>query len=192
MGEVVDMRAFGRGYGTAGLGAGEAAATPDAGAPAPPQNATDVATDLEQALTYARTATNRLVNLPAPGAVDPTELKQLLATFADLENQIRTVVDRLQQGPTDATLRDASLVQQNAMGYVDAVETALQKAGVAAGAATPALASSGGKKVNWWLWGALGLGVGVAGFAIYKASTAGGEASGTRHRPKPRKVRGVE
>lgn len=183
MGEVVKGM-FGRGYGTSGVGQAEAPSQ----VVAPPTEQTAVRAtgspgvapavvlrDLEAMLADVRTAANRLINLPPPGVV-PVELKsQLLSQYAELEARVRAAGDKIASGAVfDQTVMDEVHALQQAAGqYIGTVENTLRSVGVVSGPARK------GQR-NWVLYGLLAVGLGIAGYAGYRAYKHTGPAASKR------------
>ena len=141
---------------------------PQAGAPAPQIT---VGQDVEQgvtlALQYARTATNRLVNIPPPGAIIQETRTALLEAYATIEEAARQIIDAMRSSQAGFDLaRETTKLQEDVQGYVQAVEEAIAPYANASGQP-----SAGGmlRKPNLMLLGALAAGIAVVGFATYRA-----------------------
>lgn len=184
MGEVIDMFGedgengpFGTSYNVQGLGAGSESEygdpeqppdAPQAGAPAP---AVTVAQDIEggvgMALQYARTATNRLVNIPPPGAIEAQQRKQLLETYASIEDAALDILSAARSSGAGIDLgRETTKLQEDVQSYVQTVEDTLEPY---TNGQPGAGAMASGPRINWLLWGGVAAALGVAGFAVYKA-----------------------
>lgn len=168
MGDVV-QGAFGSSYGSSGLGQTEVSEAPaeqeharDTGGSAVAPGA--VGQNLERLLSDVRTAANRLINLPPAGVV-PEDLKtRLLVKYAELESRARAIADKVGGVSFDAVVVDQMhALQRDAVAYITEVEDTLRQVGA------PSLELATKPKRNWMLYGAIAVGLGVAGFAGYQA-----------------------
>lgn len=171
MGEVVEMR------NKKPAAAGES--------PPGPGATQDIGNALRIAWEYTRTAAGRLTELLPPGAIPKERLDGLLATYTTISSNLSDIKTRLdagldQQGPDKGldVQRDFDEVQKQVQGFVQAVESTLNEAGIPTPAQVPGSSGVQGvvrlqgdgtpSKVNWPLVGALAAAVGLAGIAFWQ------------------------
>lgn len=193
MGDVIKM--FGKGYGTSGVGQteggsaqaevvapGEGPGRVTGGAPVA-QNT--LLRELDKIVTSLRTAANRLINLPPPGVVPGDTKSALLGQYSQLEVSVRALADRAATSSDAQLPADVEALQAAAAALIDTIEATLRQVGVVGPVRAPA------DRAKWMLYGILALGVGVAGFAGYKAMKHSKKAQGTKRPVKTRKLKAL-